>query len=362
MSFFVRYFIAAFITALPTLTHAASFHGMCVLLGNWELACDNTGTCRAAGYHSNAPNELAFSVLLSRKAGPKEQISGKFRIGQHEIRSKLKDFPPLFPLSLLIDDQVAGEVTLNKEIQIADFTEQQVMMILKALVERRSITLRTGEYYWRLSNIGAKQILSEMDKFQGRIDTPGALVQKGQLSEESVPAPTPPPTVIAAALHQPSPGDDQFDSIHSQALRTALRSTVSADDCRDLVDANTYWIKHTVTRLTADKMLVAARCWTGASAFGIGYWVINETPPYDPVLVTTSASEMIGEVNGKTIHSTPLGNTRSGCTTKHEWTWDGRRFVHTSASSPGMRMNDVASGGAWSLPILVSEVRSPSHD
>lgn len=62
-------------------------HGADQLVGmsfshhDWEIACDNTRTCRAAGYHSEEEDAPAVSVLLTRKAGPHQPVTGKLMIG-----------------------------------------------------------------------------------------------------------------------------------------------------------------------------------------------------------------------------------------------------------------------------------------
>ena len=46
---------------------------------DWELACDNTGTCRAAGYHTDGNSfERMVSVLLTRKAGTNTPVKAEF--------------------------------------------------------------------------------------------------------------------------------------------------------------------------------------------------------------------------------------------------------------------------------------------
>ena len=63
--------------------------------GNWELACDNTRTCRAAGYHAEGASDdeedgaggggnreaMPVSVLLTRQAGPNTPVKGELQIG-----------------------------------------------------------------------------------------------------------------------------------------------------------------------------------------------------------------------------------------------------------------------------------------
>jgi hypothetical protein len=41
---------------------------------DWELACDNTRTCRAAGYHEEDDGPNA-TILLTRAAGPNQPVT-----------------------------------------------------------------------------------------------------------------------------------------------------------------------------------------------------------------------------------------------------------------------------------------------
>ena len=55
----------ASIAAIPAPARAQSANGLYFQHRDWEIACDNTGTCRAAGYHAEA-DDRRVSVLLTR--------------------------------------------------------------------------------------------------------------------------------------------------------------------------------------------------------------------------------------------------------------------------------------------------------
>ena len=44
--------------------------------GDWQIVCDNSGTCRAAGYQSDEGDDPPVSVQFTRKAGEKESVQG----------------------------------------------------------------------------------------------------------------------------------------------------------------------------------------------------------------------------------------------------------------------------------------------
>ena len=59
--------LSAAATAADT---GAVVEGLSFEHGDWEVACDNTRTCRAAGYQSDDSDEsLPVSVLLTRAGG-----------------------------------------------------------------------------------------------------------------------------------------------------------------------------------------------------------------------------------------------------------------------------------------------------
>ena len=48
--------------------------------GQWEISCDNTGTCRAAGYKANDEGDTSISILFTRTAGANAQVEGKLNL------------------------------------------------------------------------------------------------------------------------------------------------------------------------------------------------------------------------------------------------------------------------------------------
>jgi hypothetical protein len=338
---------------LPLCAQAADLTGMNFAHHNWELACDNTRTCRAAGYQSN-DNEMPVSVLLTRKAGPGEPVTGELKIGDYD-NDILDQLPPVFELSMRIDGQTFGQVAVDKNTMLAKLSAKQVTALLAALPHNSNIEWVADENRWHLSDKGAAAVLLKMDEFQGRLGTQGALIKKGSLSEDAVLPPLPMPVVIAAPLAKPLPSDNQLAIDNSKALREALLANIKGDehdDCSDLEENGAAEAELSVTRLTNNKMLASARCWAGAYNAGYGYWVINDAPPYNPVLVTTSGSEYSEGV----ISAAHKGRGLGDCWSTDDWTWDGKQFVHTGESSTGM-CKLLAPGGAWSLPTIVTDVR-----
>ena len=51
---------------------------------DWELVCDNTRTCRAAGYQDEEVS-APISVLLTRKAGPCTAVTGQVALADCRV-------------------------------------------------------------------------------------------------------------------------------------------------------------------------------------------------------------------------------------------------------------------------------------
>lgn len=63
---------------------AAPIQGFYTTQGDWELACDNTGTCRAAG-HANEEDSHGLPVsLLQRTAGERAVVSSHLQISYQD--------------------------------------------------------------------------------------------------------------------------------------------------------------------------------------------------------------------------------------------------------------------------------------
>lgn len=317
---------------------------------DWELACDNTRTCRAAGYQSD-DDQLPVSVLLTRKAGPQQPVTGQLKLGALFDDSEQEPLPDEFRVAMSIDGRELGAVEVRGEEWLGELSAGQVTALLTALTGSSDIRWDYQEREWHLSDSGASAVLLKMDDAQGRVGTPGALIRKGSRSESEVLPPVPMPLVVAAPLVPPQPDDPQRFAAQQEAIKASLRTAVLADECSGLSESEDGSQPLEFNRLTSSKLLVSTTCWMAAYNMGDGYWVINDAPPYQPVPVTDSGS---GFDNGTIV----AGNKSRGlgdCWYSNSWVWDGERFVHVGAMSTGLCKGFA--GGAWELPELVMEVR-----
>jgi hypothetical protein len=310
---------------------------------DWQLACDNTRTCRAAGYQPDGGDAPPVSVLLTRAAGPGTPVDGELQLGTMD-----DDAPRPGSVRVAVGGQAVGTVKLDGDghgVLPAAVTQA----LLKALAGTAAIAFSGGGTTWRLSGEGAAAVLLKMDDLQGRVGTPSALVRKGTAPETGVKPPLPAPVVRAVRVAKaPRPGDDALAARIVATLRHVPDCDLldDADAHRDPSDAPALW------HLDATRVLVTAPCWRAAYNAGDGYWVANATPPYDPVLVTASGTDF-DEATG--ISSQQKGRGIADCLGEDAWTWDGRAFVHTRETTTGM-CRGVVAGGAWDLPTRVARV------
>lgn len=251
--------ISVLICALPFAAAAFSPAGLSFTHHDWELACDNTGTCRAAGYSTHDADHYAVSVLLTRQAGPGQTVSGQVMLGQYGENEVVEALPAKFSLALWINGTASGSLAFTKDTLVAALSPRQATALSAALANRAAIEMRLGGHIWRLSDKGAAAVLLKMDEYQGRIGTQGALVRKGGRPESDVPAAVPAPKASLAPLQNPQPTDAGFLALHGKPLRAALSAGTKATECERLADGEEE-PEMAAHRLSPTQMLVSARC------------------------------------------------------------------------------------------------------
>ena len=145
---------------------------------DWQLVCDNTRTCRAAGYQRDGDGP-GVSVLFTRQAGARAGVAGVVQIADNGEGGKL---PPRLALS--IGGKPAGTIALTREATRGELSASQVEALLKALTGTSPIAFTAGKKTWHLSGDGAASVLLKMDDLQGRVGTAGAITRRGTLSDE----------------------------------------------------------------------------------------------------------------------------------------------------------------------------------
>lgn len=193
---------------------------------DWELVCDNTRTCRAAGFQKEG-DVHAVSILLTRAAGPATAVTVQLRLGDgsDEDVALVQALPDKIPLALWLAGKPAGTVTVDKRRLVAELPTALVAALLPALGGNGRIEWKSGKATWVLSAAGATAVLLKMDEAQGRLGTPGALVRRGKRDEASVLPPLPAPVVLAAAVPKTASGT-VLAPAQADVMRATLRKSL----------------------------------------------------------------------------------------------------------------------------------------
>ena len=322
---------------------------------DWEVACDNTRTCRLAGYQAENNSDLPVSVLLIRRAGANAIVEGKVKLGgaKESSAKALMQLGNRHRISLFINDRDYGETKpYSVAAGHAELTSAQVSALLDALTKSSKIELVIRNTRWQLSDKGASAVMLKADEAQGRVGTSSAFISNntsksnsGILSPQAAPSlrlVTPNPNALSSSKKKFAMRSSQL----SEMMKTTMKDVNT--ECPNLAD-KTAW---RVSRLNSKQLLAQHDCWTGAYNTGTGVWVFNDTKPYKPSLVTTSAT---GYSDGK-ITSLQKGRGLGDCLAKSEWVWTGRAFEKSHESTTGM-CRLIEAGGAWQLPTYVTEVK-----
>lgn len=333
--------------ALPSVAQDAKREGIRFSHGDWEIACDNTGACAAAGYNKEGDSfTRSISVLLSRAAGAAQPVVARLQVADDEKEEMPKS------LRLRINGKDYGSLP-NYEDGIADLSAVQRDALLKSLRrESEILAIANDGRQWMLSDVGAVAVLLKMDDYQRRIGTVGALIRKGSKDESGVLPALPKPVIRMPALPVTSEKDRLIAK--DPALLEALRSTAEVDkyggsECERIMPPEQPEVE--VVRLTDKKMLASAWCWLAAYNGGSGFWIINEKPPYQPEVVTFESEVFEGGVLSASFKGRGLGD----CWSRTEYTWNGKAFVLSLETDTGMCRGFT--GGAWGFSTTVSDVK-----
>jgi hypothetical protein len=343
--------LVAFATLMSATSQAASPAVAGVSFGHrdWELACDNTRTCRAAGYQPEEA-ELAVSLLLTRAAGPGTPVQARLTLGDYGDEDQAASDPARGPglLKLRVNGKALGTLPWLTEHDTFGLSPAQLQAVLKALPRPNArIEFSHGRHVWRLSDQGAAAVLLKMDEFQGRLGTPTALARPGNQPETQALPPLPTPVLRAAKLPPAAAPSARLQA----AVRAELKKNEDADE-EFRIDSEDGQLSF--QPLGGGHWLVSKLCWRGAYNAGSCAWVVNERKPGQFEPVTDSASD-IGEGE---IWASQKSRGLGDCWHHQVWTWDGHHFVQTRDSSSG-QCKLVTPGGAWDLPTLVTDVVKP---
>ncbi|WP_227686722.1 DUF1176 domain-containing protein [Psychrobacter fozii] len=354
------------------------FEGWGFVKDDWQVVCDNTLTCRAAGYAEESANSDPVSILIvvePKKALPKVYVD--FIYSDDEFYQLSSD-----------DSLNTGNESINTELWLNDkgygainsrsdndsrhmLDENQTKQLLRHARLNTKIEVRVGSDRWTISDKGMGAVLLKLDEVQGRVGTSIALVSKNHASKQT-PKSAKPTSVIKKAFAY-SEKDNKTLSASKQAYFQAninkwvnindpllVGSEEKMGDCelvnpkteayQQMAEYGSSMLDWEFIPVDATHTLAVHSCWMGAYNAASGYWLIDNAKPRNPQLITTAGNDYSdGEIWA--VHKDRgLGD----CWNRLVWVWDGQTFAKSEDSSSGMCRGFA--GGAWDLPTYVSEV------
>ena len=363
--------IMAFMTiglfSLPAVASDAygdPFEGWGFVKDDWQVVCDNTLTCRAAGYADESIFDTPASILLT--VIPKKALP----IAQIQFLSQTSD-KTYHSVELWLNGKNQGMLQPDADGSAYDLTTKQTQQLLSHSRQNTKIEIRAGDKNWSISDKGMSAVLLKLDEVQGRIGTPLALVSKNNPNRQTPKSAKPKPIIKKAFSY--SEKDNKTLSASKQAyFQVNINQWVNIDDEQlmgsdevmgdcELINPKTDAYQRTqeygadrldwtFTPVDATHTLASHLCWQGAYNESSGYWLINHDKPSKPKLITTAGNDYSDGEIWATHKDRGLGD----CWNHAIWVWNGQTFAKSEDSSSGMCRGFA--GGAWDLPTYVSEV------
>ena len=331
---------------LPLTAMATPIQGFFKNYQDWDLICDNLGTCRMVGYQEEGDDPV--SILFTRAAGENAAVEGKLTISPFGEADR--DVQVGQDIEIWLNGKSLGTVKHISDENPDKLTEVQTKALLSGLKKESEIRLTYGKTTLKVSDKGAAAAMLKMDEFQQRLNTPSALIRKGQ-EKHAVLAPLPAPKIEVVSVNNRKTtelkrGEKQYDNVLA-----LLRKANSCDD-EDITSQDI-----TLYPLTQNKVLAEALCVRGAYQSTNYYAVLDDKlskveqvleDQYNFAYYDEKLNALIVEGSYK---SSGLAESWYG----YEAAWNGKTFIttaeHTSGSSKGFI------GGAWGgLPTFVSEI------
>ena len=330
---------------LPVVAMATSIKG----IGNyqdWDLVCDNTGTCRMAGYQDESSDPV--SILFTRAAGENAAVEGKFTIlpfGEAD-----RDVQVGQDIEIWLNGKSLGTVKHISDDAPDKLTEEQTKALLSGLKKESEIRLTYGKTTLKVSDKGAAAAMLKMDEFQQRLNTPSALIRQGQ-EKHAVLAPQAAPKVEAVSVNNRKTielkrGEKQFNHVLA-LLRKAHDGCVDEDlESQDI----------TIYPLTQNKVLAEALCFKGAYQSTNYYAVLDDKlSKVEQVLAEQYNEAGYDEKQGYAfVRGSYKGRALGDCLAGQDAVWNGKIFIRTSEWTTGSCKG--LPGGTWQLPTFVSDI------
>jgi hypothetical protein len=224
---------------------------------DWEVACDNTGTCRAAGYQ--AEGEAPVSMLITRLAGTDVRVDVQVQVadsaghmvsGEGEIH--VQGYRPLL---------------VSSYTDLSIVTDEKALLFIRALTKSSIARVTLGGEERKLSLQGLNAVLLKIDDFQRRVKTRSAFVAVGSSNEQGIMQEVPMPKIRVALLPE-----------QSEQTPNLLESAIAAIAPSECAEAKA---SYQLIRLSESKsLLIRNFCWMNSfGEYSNGFWVVDHSDP-----------------------------------------------------------------------------------
>lgn len=313
---------------------------------DWIVACDNTGTCRAAGFQKEEGGDTPVSVLLERKAGVNAPVQVQLMLGA-DPPAENEAFPSV--VEMRAGRTVLQGIELSLHNGMGDLDSDQTGILLAAIRGTAPIRFHGEGKTWTLSSRGANAVLLKMDEFQRRVGTSSALIRPGR-NVGSPLQPQPMPVIHAATVPQApartlTSEEPGYDSLYRR-LEQAVR-----DECFHVFEGDEAKPDFQIHPLSDTRVLVSGTCWMAAYNTGDMYVLMDSDLSQVFAVVGTQFNDYGNGMLSYAHKNRGLGD----CWSHAEYVWNGQQFVVSLEQSTGLCRGFA--GGAWDLPTFVSEVR-----
>lgn len=333
--------------------------------GDWQIVCDNSGTCRAAGYQSDEGDDPPVSVQFTRKAGEKESVQGAISL----LDANSESAPA--QVEMQIDGKSVANITL-KDDGSASLDQAQTGALLAAVQKKNSkITFRENakKTQWRLSTVGANAVLLKMDDFQERVNTASALIKRGN-HENAVLSPAALPVIKAVTPSQDTPRELKKSDADFATMKKLLAAHyISEDEYLNLSEKDDHFDRCprdaergidsenaviTLYPLDDQHYLSESPCWFGAYNVGNLYTLVSR----DLKTIEKTYDNRLNSYDEKTgiLHGSQKTRGIGDCWSIITYQWDGKDFVK-SYLEPSSLCKGFA-GGAWEQPQYLTTIES----
>ena len=334
------------LSLLPLTAMATSIKGIGENYQDWDLICDNLGTCRMAGYQEEGDDPV--SILFTRAAGENAAVEGKLTIlpfGEAD-----RDVQVGQDIEIWLNGKSLGTVKHISDENPDKLTEAQTKALLSGLKKESEIRLTYGKTTLKVSDKGAAAAMLKMDEFQQRLNTPSALIRQGQEKHAVLASQAAPKIEVVSVNNRKTTelkrGEKQYDNVLA-LLRKAHDGCVDEDlESQDI----------TLYPLTQNKVLAEALCVRGAYQSTNYYAVLDDKlSKVEQVLAEQYNEAGYDEKQGYAfVRGTYKARGVGDCWNGQDAVWNGKIFIRTSEWTTGFCKGFP--GGAWQLPTFVSDI------